>query len=194
MIRIATVIVLLSTLMTSPSSALADDNAPLYLLAQQYRNEVKAFERAVLHVRGIDRFDERLVDRWDDETGRLLVPAKNPRHFNRLFHQWKKVESLQAQTEARIFGKYTPHHELIGHWNRVLLAQDYFMEEFVLHVENPGHTNSVRRLDRPSARRDSYLSPSALATPVIPGAAVLRSRIDIRNFPGMSATSIEAAQ
>ncbi|TWU57453.1 hypothetical protein [Rubripirellula reticaptiva] len=140
-----------------PVVSQAADSTPLARLAAQYHGEVKAFEKTVIQIRGIDRFDERLVDRWDDETARLSLAAKNPRHFNRLFHQWQAVSKLEAQAEAAIFGKYTPHHDLIGQFERVLYARQLFVEEFILHVENPTHIDTVRRLDRPSARRSSYL-------------------------------------
>ncbi|TWU50831.1 hypothetical protein Poly51_41240 [Rubripirellula tenax] len=152
-------IAILAICFAAPVLARAGDTTPLCRLAAQYHAEVKAFEATVLHIRGIDRFDERLVDRWDDETARLLLAARNPRHFNRLNYQWKKVAALQSETEAKIFGKYTPHHDLIGQFDRVLYAQRLFVEEFILHVENPTHDDSVRRLDRPSSRRDSYLTP-----------------------------------
>ncbi len=142
-----------------PAGSEAADVPPLARLSAQYYAEALAFKNVVHQVRGIDRFDERLVDRWSDETARLVTAAKNPRHFNRLFHQWKLVLKLQEQSELKIFGKYTPHHDLIGQFDRVLFAEQRFIEEFILHVENPTHVNSVRRLERPSTRRSNYLAP-----------------------------------
>lgn len=137
--------------------AQAADDGALYRLACLYDREVGAFEKTVLGVRGIDRNDERLVDRLDDEAARLRLAAKNPRHFNRLVYQWREVQELQAQSADAIFGRYTPNQGLINQWERVLFVQSLFEEELILRVENPRNANSVRRLDQPSARRQAYL-------------------------------------
>lgn len=138
-----------------------EDAGSLYALASQYEREIEAFEKIILRVRGIDRSDERLVDQLDDESGRLRQAARNPRHFNRMFRQWREVQALRQKTGSSIFNKYTPQGDLIRQWERVLYAEDLFAEKFVLKVENPGHRNSVRRLGRPSVRRDAYLLPLA---------------------------------
>lgn len=137
----------------------------LYQLACRYEAEVEAMEKIVRYTRGVDRADERLIDRLDDEIGRLRLAAKNPRHFNRLANQWTRVQKLARETESTLFGKYTPNHAWLGQWDRVMLAEAIFVEEFVLEVENPDHVNSVRRLDRPSARRESYLGPLSTSSP-----------------------------
>jgi hypothetical protein len=76
-------------------------------------------------------------------------------------HEWKDVQKLHAQVEQRIFGKYTPNHELIYSWDAVIYYYSLFAEEFVYHVENPRHGNSVRKLQNGNARRDSYLGSSS---------------------------------
>lgn len=128
-------------------------------LAQRYEAEVAAMQKIVKRTRGVDRSDERLIERFDDEVGRLRLAARNPRHFNRLANQWNRVETLSGQIESTLFSKYTPNRDWLGQWDRVIVAELMFVDAFVLEVENPDHVNSVRRLDRPSARRASYLEP-----------------------------------
>jgi hypothetical protein len=159
MIRLAAFSVLLVGFVFQSSLADAAETAPLFQLAGQYRTAVQDFERAVLRVRGIDRNDERLVDRLDDETARMRLAARNPRHLNRLFHEWQGVQKLHAQVQSRIFSKYTPHHELIRKWETVSYYYNLFAEEYFYSVENPRHGNSVRRFQSSSARRNSYLRP-----------------------------------
>ena len=142
---------------TSASNAEAEQKQPLYNLATRYESSVKLFERMVLQTRGIDRADERLVDRLDDATKRLRLGARNPRHLNRVFHEWQNVQKLHAQVEATIFGKYTPNHELVRSWDEARYSYALFAEEFFYHVENPGHGNTVRRISSTSARLDRYL-------------------------------------
>ena len=141
------------------SDAKGDHVPPLYELAARYEASVKIFERVVLRTRGIDRADERLVDRLDDASKRLRLGARNPRHLNRVFHEWRDVQKLHAQVEAKIFGKYTPNHDLAESWYDTRYFYALFAEEFFYHVENPNHGNSVKRVTSRSARRDSYLSP-----------------------------------
>ena len=141
----------------SSSNAEAEQNQPLFNLAARYEASVKLFEKMVLRTRGIDRADERLVDRLDDATKRLRLGARNPRHLNRVFHEWQDVQKLHAQVEAKIFGKYTPNHELVRSWDEARYSYSLFAEEFFYHIENPGHGNTVRRIPSNSARRNSYL-------------------------------------
>ncbi len=143
----------------------AKADSPLYRLARQYEAAVEQFERVVLQVRGIDRADEKWVDRLDDSTARFRLAAKNPRNLNRLFSEWQKVQKLQAQVEGRIFGKYTPNHELTYGWDFVKYQQTLFAEEFFHHVENPRHGNSVRRIPASNARRDQYFRSLSAAEP-----------------------------
>lgn len=144
-------------LLVSVSTARGEHMSPLYELAAQYEASVESFERIVLKTRGIDRSDKRVVDRLDDASRKLRLGTRNPRHLNRVFHQWQNVQQLHAQVESLIFGKYTPHHDLVRSWNTVRYYQALFAEEFFYHVENPRHGNSVRRVQSGSARRDSYL-------------------------------------
>ncbi len=146
-------------LLVSVSDARGDHVPPLYELAARYEASVKIFERIVLRTRGIDRADERLVDRLDDAAKRLRLGARNPRHLNRVFHEWRDVQKLHAQVEAKIFGKYTPNHDLAASWYDTCYFYEVFAEEFVYFIENPNHGNSVKRVTNRSARRDSYLRP-----------------------------------
>ena len=145
-------------------TAKADDGSPLFILARQYEAAVEQFERIVLSVPGIDRADEKLVDRLDDRVARFRLAAKNPRYLNRLFNEWREVQKLHAQVEQRIFGKYTPNHELIYGWEVVAYQQSLFAEEFLYHVENPRHGNSVRRIPASNTRRDQFFR----STPALP--------------------------
>lgn len=142
----------------SASHANGEHTPPLYELATRYEATVKVFEQVVLKTRGIDRADERLVDRLDDATKKLRLGARNPRQLNRVFYEWRDVQKLHAQVEATIFGKYTPHHDLVRSWDEVRYSYSLFAEEFFYHIENPRHGNSVRRAQSSSARRDSYLA------------------------------------
>ena len=148
----------------SNSEASAESIPPLYELAARYETSVKIFERIILQTRGIDRADDRLVDRLDDAAKRLRLGARIPRHLNRVFHEWQDVQKLHAQVEATIFGKYTPNHDLVRSWDEVRYSYSLFAEEFFYHVENPGHGNSVSRIQSSSARRESYLKPPPWAT------------------------------
>lgn len=165
---------IVAVLATLGGSNVFGGETPLYQLACRYEAEVDAMEKIVKCTRGVDRADERLLDRLDDEIGRLRLAAKNPRHFNRLANQWTRVAKLARQTESTLFGKYTPNHDWLGQWDRVMLAESLFVEEFVLEVENPDHVNSVRRVDRPSARRESYLRPLSTLQPEPFGASANR--------------------
>lgn len=133
---------------------------------------VENFEKIVLSVRGIDRADERLVDRLDDEAARFRLAARNPRHFNKLFSRWERIQKLHAQVEARIFGKYTPNHELIRGWDVVVYQYELFDLELFYHVENQRHGNSVRRIPTSNSWRDRYFRatpvPGVLPTSVLP--------------------------
>ena len=148
---------LISAALVIPTTDAAADN-PLYAVADNYRNAVVNFERVVVNTRGIQSADERLVDRFEEETKRLRLAARNPRHENRLRYKWGDVRPMQYQVEARIFGKYAPTHELVRAWNAVLYAEAVFNDEYVFQVENPRHGNSVLRRGR-SARIDRLLSP-----------------------------------
>ncbi len=158
------------------SQAQTTGSKSLYVLANQYRVAVDHFEKTVLSVRGVDRGDERLVDRLDDASAKMRLASKNPRHLNRLFHEWRDVQKLHAEVERTIFGKYTPNHDLVQGWNIVAYNYVLFAEEYFYQIENPGHDGSVQRIPVNSARRNSYLSESAI-TPLditrLPSGAIL---------------------
>ncbi len=157
-------------------NAQAKGSNSLYVLANQYRVAVDAFEETVRSVRGVDRGDERLVDRLDDATAKMRLAAKNPRHLSRLFHEWRAVQKLHAEVERTIFGKYTPNHDLIQAWNVVAYNYVLFAEEYFYQIENPDHDGAVRRIPQNSARRDSYLKGPTI-TPLnitrLPSGAIL---------------------
>jgi len=158
---------LIVSMSTSPVEAKGSKS--LYLLASQYRSAVSAFEETVLEVRGIDRADERLVDRLDDGSAKMRLAAKNPRHLNRLFHEWQDVQKLHFQVESRIFGKYTPNYDLTQAWNLVTYNYILFAQEYFYQVENPNHDGAVRRIPLNSARRSRYLPEGAKTPPGITG-------------------------
>lgn len=168
MARLPAIVVLL-IVSTSTPFVQAKGSKSLYLLASQYQSAVTAFEKTVLEVRGIDRGDERLVDRLDDASVKMRLAAKNPRHLNRLFHEWQDVQKLHLQVESRIFGKYTPNHDLTQTWNLVTYNYILFAEEYFYQIENPNHDGSVQRIPMNSARRSRYLSEGATAPPSITG-------------------------
>ena len=153
---------------TAQHSASARDTVVLYDMACRYETEVKAFEKIVLRTRGVDRSDERLLDRFSDEISRLRLTAKNPRHFNRFASQWRQVEVLAGQVESTLFGKYTLNRDWLGQWSRVLEFRFLIASEFALEVENPGHENSVLRRDRSWSRRTGYFGAPADVPVVTP--------------------------
>jgi hypothetical protein len=165
---------LLALLLTSVVQGSGSES--LYVLANQYREAVDQFERTLRTVRGIDGADRGLVGRLDDTSSKLRLAAKNPRHLNRLHHEWKSAQSLHAQVEERLFGKYTPNHELILAWNDVAYSFVVFAEEYYFQIENPSHVGGVRRRVESSARRNSYLAEpvvTPLNAPRLPSGAIL---------------------
>ena len=176
MFRLTILLAVATGILTEASVAQAASKRPLYILACQYGAAVDQFERTVLSVRGIDRGDERLVDRLDDASGKMRLAARNPRHLNRLFHEWQDVQKLHAEVEAKVFGKYTPNHDLVQAWNVVAYQFVLFAEEYFYQIENPGHDGAVRRIPTSSARRNSYL-PNPTITPLnvtrLPTGAIL---------------------
>lgn len=129
-----------------PSSAqAATDNEPLYAAAAYYRDAVINFERVVLGVRGIQRTDERVVDQFEVATKKMLLAARNPRHLSRLRNELKRVLPLQNRVESLIFGKYTPNHDLVRAWQKVLYGRAMFDDELFFQIENANHGDSVRR-------------------------------------------------
>lgn len=143
-------------LLSTPATA-GSPKPPLYELAKRYESSVENFEKLVLAVRGIDHADEKVVDRLDDAAADVRLAAKNPRHQNRLFHRWQTAKKWHAEVEQRIFGKYTPNHDLMVSWQIVRYHYDLFAEEYFYHVENPQHDRSVRRIPTSNKLRDRYL-------------------------------------
>ncbi len=151
-----TLCITFAALLGITTEARAEHRPALFELARQYEASAEQFEQVVLSVRGIDRSDEQLVDRLDDAAARFRRAAQNPRHLNRLYFEWQKIQKLQAEVESNIFGKYTPHHDLFYTWRVVQQRNLIFAEEFFYHVENPDHAQGVRRVMETSARRDRY--------------------------------------
>ena len=136
----------------------ATNNQAIYSAANDYRAAVVLFERVVKSVRGIQRTDERLVDKFEEATERLALAARNPRHSNRLRNEWRTIQPLQFQVASRIFNKYTYNHQLVRAWDEVLYAQSLFYEEYLFTLDNPRHGNSVqRRVIR--SRPERYVPP-----------------------------------
>lgn len=176
MFRLATLAITLVGVFGSGSVARGTGSESLYVLADRYRVAVRDFEQTLLDVRGVDRGDERLVDRLDDTSARMRLAARNPRHLNRLFHEWRDVQRLHATVESTVFGKYTPNHDLIQAWNVVAYQYVLFAEEYFYQIENPSHDGTVRRIPANSARRNSYLSEpviSPLNVTRLPSGAIL---------------------
>lgn len=140
-------LVLLAAYLICPtdSSAQRTDSRGIYAAASQYRDRVLFFEQLVRNVRGVQRIDERLVDRFEEATKRLRLAARNPRHPNRLRKEWSEIQPLQFQVESTIFGKYTLNHDLVRAWQNVLYAHSLFLDEYTFQLDNPRHGNRVSR-------------------------------------------------
>ena len=143
------------------SAAHAKQAPTLFQLAGQYESAVEQFEKVVLRVRGIDRSDEKWVDRLDDESARLRLAARNPRHLSKFLNEWRQLKQLHAKVEERIFGKYTPHHDLIQCWSIVVYQRDLLEIELVYRLENQQHRNGVEPIRTKNAWRDRYLRTMA---------------------------------
>ena len=144
---------------SGPSQSFAATNSQaIYSAANDYRAAVLLFERVVKSVRGIQRTDERLVDKFEEATKRLSLAARNPRHSNRLRDEWRTIQPLQSRVESQIFNKYTYNHQLVRAWDDVLYARSLFYEEYLFTLDNPRHGNSVqRRIIR--SRPERYVPP-----------------------------------
>ena len=142
----------------APAAGEAADNRGIYAAADKYRTAVLAFERVVNNTRGIERTDEKLVDRFEEATKQLRLAARNPRHANRLRYEWSRIQPLQFQVERTIFNKYTLNHDVYESWWRVCYCADVFYHEYVFQLDNPRHGNSVQR--RPNrVRPDRFVPP-----------------------------------
>ncbi len=143
-----------------PATSAPTDNKTLHLAASRYRDAVVKFEQVLRHVRGIDRSDERLVDRFEEATKKMRLAARNPRHASRLRNQWREIQPLQLQVETTIFNKYTPRHDLLRAWDSVLYAQAVFAQEYRFHLEYPKHGIATRRRIS-SSQPNRFLPPPA---------------------------------
>lgn len=137
-------------LFQSNASAQRVDNTSLLAAAQEYRTSVLKFEKVVVSTFGIARSDERVVDKFEESTLKVVNAARNPRLSTRLRNEYQKTFPLQDKAEQHIFGRYTPNQNLIRAWEYVLLRQALFEQEYSFRVANPSRGNRVRRL--PTAR------------------------------------------
>ena len=134
-----------SLLCSSAVDAQRVDNSKLYASAKKFRDAVVKFEKTVVSVRGIERVDERTVDRFEESTRRVMVAARNPRQISRLGSEYRKMVPLQAKAEQAIFEKYTSNRRLLYDWEMVLWCQRLFEQEFAFHIENPRNCSRVQR-------------------------------------------------
>jgi hypothetical protein len=121
------------------------DNCAIHDASGRFRAAVVDFEKRVKSVRGIDRREERVVDKFEESTKRVQFYARNPRQTARLKTEYQTMLGLQAQAEVAIFRVYTPHHDLIQAWQHVLWCQAILEQEFAIHFEYPRRGNRVRR-------------------------------------------------
>ena len=144
--RYLPIALLLATSFLSTASAQRVDNSRVRARAGNLREAALNFERVVVSVRGIERSDERIVDRFEEATKRVVLAAKNPRHSARLKSEYLKMLKLQEDAERAIFGQYTPHQGLIEAWDILAYHQYFFEQELSFQIENPRHGNRVRKI------------------------------------------------
>lgn len=135
-------------LFESSATAQRVDNTQLHAAATRYRASVVNFEKVVVSTRGIVRSDERVVDKFEEATLRVVNAAKNPRHANRLRTEYSKTLPLQEKAVQSIFGRYTHNHNLAQAYEYVLYCQAMFEYEYQAHIGNPRHANRVTRLPK----------------------------------------------
>jgi hypothetical protein len=150
--------VLFTVLVSSASPGFAADRALFNERASRYREAVKDFDNIVDKVRGIDRADKSLVDRLVRATKDLELAAKNPRHQNRMFAEWRAVQKLHVEVEQTLFGTYTPHRGMQAAWERAIYRYIDFESEIFFHVENPSRGNSVQKIENSNALRSQFRS------------------------------------
>jgi hypothetical protein len=116
------------------SDATAGHETPLYTAACQYRDAVREFERGVFRAHCFGRYDERLVDRLEDATGRLRSATRHPDDLDRLFYEWGEVECLQPRVQAAIFNitRYPHDPQLAECWSRVLCSYERLAHELLV--------------------------------------------------------------
>lgn len=140
------------------------DNSGLQASAKRFRDAVVDFEKVVRSVRGIERAEERIVDRFEEQNKRVINAVKNPRLGTRLRTEYSRMLTLQAQAQQAIFGQYTPNQKLVAAWQQVEWCQFYFEQQYAFFVANPRGCR-VERLRGPLVDRQTSISP--MANPMI---------------------------
>ncbi len=165
----------------APAPASASHKSPLYVAADDYRDAVKDFERAVLRSRYIERFQERVVDDLEDSTSDLRSAARRPENLGRLLAQWREVQLLHRNVESVIFSNPAcpSRPELIGPWERVTCA----FTELALQIDSvqcvdPIHTSSFRY----SIDSAPYCPVQGYRVPVR-GVPVYRAPLNLNTLP-----------
>ena len=85
------------------ASAQRADISGMYAAANNYRNAVVLFEKVAKNVRGIERTDERLIDKLEEATRGLRAASRNTRATSRLRREWSEIQTLQYRVEVAIF-------------------------------------------------------------------------------------------
>ena len=122
----------------------------LLAAANLFRSSVVQFEKVVVSTYGIVRSDERVVDKFEESTLKVVNAAKNPRLVTRLRNEYTKSLVLQEKAFQSIFGRYTQNNKLERAYEYVLYSQALFEREYQAHLDNPRNGNRVTRLPRPS--------------------------------------------
>ena len=136
-------------------------NNSLYTQACRYHDAIVAFEDVVKKTRGLQRGDERLVDRLEEEVKRLRTAAKNPRNQNQLRYRYRDIQPMQKKVEDTIFfGRYTLTYDLVVAWEQVIYRQVMFERELAFRV-NMGSSNRVQRRINSSQPNRQLLQPNS---------------------------------
>ena len=141
------VVLAIASALLSPKDVAAQrvDNRAIHAASASFRASVVEFEKLVKSVRGIERREERIVDRFEESTKRVQLYARNPRQTQRLKTEYETMLGLQSQAEIAIFEVYTPNRDLLYAWQHVLWCQALMEQEFAFHFEDPRRGNRVRR-------------------------------------------------
>ncbi len=116
---IATIVTVLSGLVFA--SAASADTA-VYRAASNYRKAVRDFEDTVRHLRYVPKYEERLVDQFEDSTSVLRDAARRYDRLDRLQYAWDTTRSLQVRVESTVVAQYGADPSLARAWNRVCYA------------------------------------------------------------------------